>query len=153
MMKRIMVGLVVLALVGSAGVGFASEKRGTAAEAEAMVKKAVAYMKSGGKNAAFAEINNPKGRFTDKDLYVFVYDMTGKCVAHGQNLKMIGKELVEMRDADGKFFVKERIEIAKSKGKGWQNYKFTDPLTKKIDDKRAYVERFDDLIVGCGIYQ
>jgi len=74
-------------------------------------------------------------------------------VAHGLNPKMIGKDLIEMKDSDGKFFVKERIEIAKTKGKGWQDYKFTDPLTKKIEDKRAYVEKYEDLIVGSGIYK
>jgi signal transduction histidine kinase len=66
---------------------------------------------------------------------------------------MIGKELIDMKDADGKEFVKERIEIAKTKGSGWQDYKFTDPLTKKIEHKRAYIERHGDLIFGCGIYK
>jgi len=152
-MKRLIVlGMVLLVLIGYAGILAAGEKHGTAAEAEALVKKAIAYMKSNGRDVAFAEINNNKGRFTNGDLYVFVYDMTGKCVAHGQNLKMIGKELMEMKDADGKAFVKERVEIAKTKGSGWQDYKFTDPLTKKIEPKRAYVERYEDLIVGSGVY-
>jgi signal transduction histidine kinase len=147
--------MVVMLLLGLGGIAQAEEKpkHGTAAEAEAMVKKAIASMKSIGKEATFAEINNPKGKFTDRDLYVFVYDMNGKCVSHGQNPKMIGKELIEMKDADGKYFVKERVEIAKTKGSGWQEYKFTDPLTKKIERKRAYVQRYEDLIVGSGIYQ
>jgi signal transduction histidine kinase len=126
---------------------------GTAAEAEAMVKKAVAEIKAVGKDKAFAEINDTKGKFTDRDLYVFIYDMSGKCVAHGFNLKMIGKDLAEMKDPDGKFYVKERIEIAKSKGKGWQDYKFTNPSSKKIENKTAYLEKVDDLIVGCGVYK
>jgi hypothetical protein len=153
MKKMIMCGMVALVLLCFAGVAAAAGKHGTAAEAEAMVKKAISNMKSQGNDAAFAEINNTKGRFTDKDLYIFVYDMNGKCVAHGQNLKMIGKELIEMKDADGKAFVKERIEIAKTKGKGWQDYKFTNPISKQIEHKRAYIERFGDLIVGCGIYK
>jgi cytochrome c len=126
---------------------------GTAAEAEALVKKAVQLIKTEGKEKAFVEINNPKGKFIDRDLYIFVYDMTGKCVAHGFNQKMIGKDLIEMKDKDGKFFVKERIEIAKTKGRGWQDYEFTDPITKKIEHKSAYVEKLDELIIGCGIYK
>ncbi len=126
---------------------------GTAAEAEALVKKAVQLVKTEGKEKAFVEINNPKGKFIDRDLYIFVYDMTGKCVAHGFNQKMIGKDLIEMKDKDGKYFVKERIEIAKTKGKGWQDYEFTDPITKKIEHKSAYIEKLDDLIIGCGIYK
>jgi cytochrome c len=153
MKKLVLSGMVLLVLFGFAGIVSAGEKRGTAAEAEALVKKAIAYMKANGKEAAFAEINNPKGRFTDRDLYIFVYDMNGKCVAHGLNLKMIGKDLAELKDADGKLFVKERIEIAKTNGKGWQDYKFTDPISKAIEHKRAYVEKYDDLIVGSGIYK
>ena len=153
MKKLVLSGMILLVLFGFAGIVSAAEKRGTAAEAETLVKKAIASMKANGKEAAFAEINNPKGRFTDRDLYIFVYDMNGKCVAHGLNLKMIGKDLVELKDADGKLFVKERIEIAKTNGKGWQDYKFTDPISKTIEHKRAYVEKYDDLIVGSGIYK
>ena len=61
---------------------------GTPAEAEAMVKKAVAEIKANGKDKAFAEFNNPKGKFTDRDLYITVYDMNGKCLSHGANPKM-----------------------------------------------------------------
>jgi len=145
--------MVIMVFLGFAGIVSGEEGRhGSAAEAEAMVKKAIASLKANGKEATFAEINNPKGRFVDRDLYVFVYDMKGKCVAHGQNPKMIGKDLIEMKDSDGKYFVKERIELVKTKGSGWQDYKFTDPLTKKIEHKRAYIARYDDLVVGCGIY-
>jgi signal transduction histidine kinase len=126
---------------------------GTPAEAEALVKKAITEIKANGKDKAFAEINNTKGKFTDRDLYIFVYDITGKCVAHGFNQKMIGKDLVDMKDPDGKFYVKERIEISKTKGKGWQDYKFTNPVSKKVENKTAYIEKVDDLIVGSGAYK
>jgi len=126
---------------------------GTPAEAEALVKKAITEIKASGKDKTFAEINNTKGKFTDRDLYVFVYDMNGKCVAHGFNQKMIGKDLVDMKDPDGKFYVKERIEISKTKGKGWQDYKFTNPVTKKVENKTAYIEKVDDLIIGSGAYK
>ena len=145
------VGVIFLVLI-TGNIAFAAQF-GTAAEAEALVKKAIQLIKTDGKEKAFAEINNPQGKFVDRDLYIFVYDLNGKCVAHGFNKKMIGKDLFEMKDSDGKYFVKERVEIAKTKGKGWQDYKFTDPITKKIEPKTAYVERIEDLIVGCGIYK
>jgi len=153
-MKRLIamtIGISFLVLMAG-NITFAAQF-GTAAEAEAMVKKAAQLIKTEGKEKAFVEINNPKGKFVDRDLYIFVYDMSGKCVAHGFNSKMIGKDLFEMKDTDGKYFVKERIEIGKTKGKGWQDYKFTDPITKKIEPKSAYVERVEDLIVGCGVYK
>lgn len=152
-MKRVITAIWIGLFVWVTGsVAYAAEF-GTTAEAEAMVKKAIALIKADGKDKAFAEVNNSKGKFVDRDLYIFVYDMNGKCVAHGFNQKMIGKDLIEMKDPDGKFYVKERIEIAKTKGKGWQDYKFTNPLSKKLEQKTAYIEKVDDLIVGCGIYK
>jgi cytochrome c len=128
-------------------------KADTPTEAKSMVEKAIAFYKANGKEKAFQEINNTKGSFTKGELYVFVYDMTGKCVAHGFNEKLIGKDLIEMRDPDGKFYVKERLEIVKSKGKGWQDYKFTNPTNKKIEHKTAWVEKADDFVFGCGTYK
>jgi len=152
-MKKIFATVLVsLFLLTAASITWAAEF-GTAAEAEALVKKAIAYIKTNEKEKAFAEISNPKGKFIDRDLYIFVYDLKGVCVAHGFNQKMIGKDLSGMKDIDGKSYVKERIEIAKTKGHGWQDYKFTDPVSKKIEQKSAYIERLDDLIVGCGIYK
>ena len=74
-------------------------------------------------------------------------------LANGQNAKMVGKDMLEATDPDGVAYVKERIAIAKTKGKGWQNYKFSDPISKKVEDKTAYVELWNDLIFGCGVYR
>jgi signal transduction histidine kinase len=126
---------------------------GTKEQARAMVKKAIEYYKANGKEKAFKEINNPQGMFVKEDLYIFVYDLDGACVAHGFNAKMIGKSLIDAKDADGKLFVKERVMIAKTKGSGWQNYKFTNPITYKIEKKTAYVENIDNYIFGCGTYE
>lgn len=129
--------------------------KGTAAEATAMVEKAIAFIKKNGREKAFAEFNNKGGQFTDRDLYVFVYDMKGKVLSHGSNTKLIGKDLAEIRDADGKYYVKERIEML-SKGpdaKGWQDYKYMNPVSRQIEPKTAYVHRHEDMIIGCGIYK
>jgi len=82
-----------------------------------------------------------------------VYDLNGKVLAHGQNEKQVGKELIGMKDADGKEFVKERVDLAKSKGKFWQDYKFTDPVTKKILPKSMYCEKVEETAVCAGVYK
>ena len=144
--------LVSVFLVSLGSFAFAGD-HGTAAEAEALMKKAVAYLKANGSEKAFAEINNPKGQFVDRDMYISVYDFTGKCLAQGANAKMIGKDLMDLRDPDGYEIVKERIKLAKVKEKFWQDYKFTNPLTKKIEPKSTYCERVGDLVLACGIYK
>jgi len=123
------------------------------AEAEAMVKKAVAYAKANGKDKAFVAISTPGGLFSKGELYVFVYYMEGKVLAHGGNAKLVGKTMLEAKDPDGVFYVKERIALVKAKGKGWQDYKFPNPASKKIEQKSAYIEGFENTIFGCGIYK
>ncbi len=124
----------------------------TTKDAEMMVHQAVAFLKKEGKAKAFAEFSDPKGRFTYRDLYVVAYDLNGTCLAHGQKKERIGKNLIEDKDPDGKLFVKERVKIAKEQGKGWQEYKFSNPATKQIEQKVAYFERVDDVIVASGAY-
>lgn len=127
--------------------------QGTAAEAEAMVKKAVAMIKSAGPEKAYDEFTNGKS-FKDRDLYVIVYDLNGKNLAQGANPKLVGKDLIGLKDPDGKPIIQMFVDLAKGKGKGWvEGYKFLNPSTQKIEVKAMYLERVGDTLVGCGIYK
>jgi signal transduction histidine kinase len=125
----------------------------TAKDAEALVGKAISHIKTDGKEKSYADFTGKKAGWADRDLYVVVYDLTGKVLAHGQNAKQVGMDLIGITDADGKEFVKERVDLAKSKGKFWQDYKFTDPVSKKILPKSMYCEKLDDTVVCSGIYK
>lgn len=125
----------------------------TADEAKAMVKKGVAFIKANGHDKGYAEIMNKQGRFVDRDLYLTVYRMDGMVLAHGANEKMVGKNLIDLKDVDGKEFVRERVELGKSKPNFWQDYKFTNPVSKKIEPKSMYCERLEDTVVCGGIYK
>ncbi len=118
-----------------------------------MVKKGVAFIKANGKEKGHAEISTKGGQFSDRDLYLVVYGLDGTVHAHGANEKMIGKNLIELKDVDGKAFVKERVELGRSKGTFWQDYKFTNPVTKKIEPKSMYCEKLDEAVVCGGIYK
>ena len=124
----------------------------TAKEAESMVGKAVTAIKAN-KKTTYDEITAKNTKWVDRDLYPVVYGLDGKVLAHGQNPKQVDKELIDLKDPDGKLFVKERVELAKSKGKFWQDYKFTDPLTKKALPKQMYCEKLDETVVCAGIYK
>jgi signal transduction histidine kinase len=130
----------------------AAADKGTAAEAEAMVAKTVAYIKQVGPEKAYNEITNGT-MFKDRDLYAFVYDMQGKSLAHGANAKLVGKELMNMKDPDGNLPNKILIDVAKEKGKGWgSEVKFMNPTSQKIERRKVYVERLGDTVVACGIF-
>jgi cytochrome c len=128
---------------------------GTANEAKALVEKAITYVKANGNEKGFAEISNLKGKFVDRDLYVWVADMNSnaKCLAHGANEKLIGKDLIEFKDSDGKLFISEIVNVAKAKGTGWVDYKWTNPVSKKIELKSVYFEKVDNLVYACGFYK
>lgn len=149
-------GMAVVATV-LAGLAFtpalAAGEKGTADEAIAMTRKAVAFLAKEGPDAAFAAFTGRDARFSDRDLYVIVYGQDGKCLAHGANPKLVGKDLSENQDTDGKFYIRERIEMARAKPSFWQDYKFTNPTTKKIEPKSTYCETAGDKIVCVGIYK
>lgn len=130
-------------------------QQGTKQEAIAMVEKAIAHIKKVGPEKAFADFNRKDGPFTDRDLYVVVYDLRGKVLSHGSNEKMIGKDVIDLRDTDGKYFVRERVEMMSKSptASGWQDYKFMNPVSRQIEPKQMYLRRVDDMIVGCGIYK
>ena len=134
-----------------AGSAFAAE-RATKAEAQAMVKKAAAFIKAEGPAKAYPEITS-KPTFKDRDLYIVVYGLDGKVLAHGQNEKLVGQDLIDTKDVDGKPYVKERVELAKKGAPFWQEYKFVDPLTKQVQPKEMYCEKLDETAVCGGVYK
>ncbi|MFT3857901.1 MAG: cache domain-containing protein [Aquabacterium sp.] len=136
------------------GAAFAADGGATKDDAVAMVKKGVAAIKANGADKTYAEISDKANPLWHKaDLYLVVYALDGTVRAHGANAKMIGKNLIDLKDIDGKAFVKERMDLAKSHGTFWQDYKFTNPETKKIEPKEMYCEKLDDSVVCGGIYK
>jgi signal transduction histidine kinase len=141
--------LVVVFLVGSV---HAAGMRGTAPEAIKMVEKAVALIVSEGGDKAFKEISNSKGPFVDRDLYVFVVDLKGVVRAHSGDPSMVGKNMLDTRDMDGKAFIRDLIRQARVKDTGWIDYKWPHPITGQIESQSRYYHKIGDFIVTCGIY-
>jgi cytochrome c len=134
---------------------FAAAERGSEAEAQEMVKQAVALIKSTGPEKAYKTFtDHPDGAFKDRDLYVFAYDFQGNCLAQGANPKMVGKNLIDMRDSDGNPLIKGMVDMIKAKKKGWYGpYKFANPNTKEYEFKKSYCEQgAGDTMVCVGAY-
>jgi signal transduction histidine kinase len=145
--------LLIPALICIAGSLQAQDQK---AKAQALVKEAVAFAKKNGKEALLKETNQGQGRFHVKggdELYVFVYDMQGVCMAIGFQSQMVGVNRWGVKDPDGKFFLQDMIHVAKTKGSGWVDYKYPNPKSGKVEDKASYVENLDGWVVGCGIYK
>jgi len=147
-MWKILAGLALVCFSWTAAAQSASED-----DVKAIVTKAAAHLKAKGVETACKDFADPAGGFIKGELYVYVHDMKAKMICHATNAKLNGKELLEMKDADGKEFNKEMVALVGTKGSGWVNYKFVNPVTKQIQPKSSFVQKEGDYIVGAGIYK
>lgn len=122
-------------------------------EAMGLVQEAAKLLKAEGREKALQECNKPDGKWVKGELYVFAYDFNGVIVAHPKNAKLVGKNMLEVPDVDGKLFRKDIVEAAKTKGSGWVDYKYKNPETGKIEEKTTYLLKAGDVIFCCGIYR
>src|SRR5262249_36419188 len=117
---------------------------GSREEAVAMVQRVVAMFKKDGADATINAINTRGKSFIDRDLYPYVLDMNGYNRANAAIPAVRGKYIFDIRDADGKFLIREHLDIAKGPGRGWTDFKWLNPKTGSIDDKSAYLEKVGD---------
>ena len=120
--------------------------------AVAMVKKAVAAIKADGTEKAYDEINTPTAVRRRRDLRV-VPGFDGMTLAHATNPKLIGKNMMEAQDVDGKYFTKEMAERGQKEASFWYDFKFVNPVTKKIQIKDMYCESLAPTTVCAGVYR
>lgn len=131
----------------------ADEPASDPALAIAMVDKGAAFLKKNGKDALIVAINSKSAEFVGKDTYLTMRAMDGTQLAHPTNPKLVGKNMVVLPDADGKLFRKEIIDLAKTKGKGWVDYRYNNPATGTIEKKSTYFSKQGDVILEAGIYK
>jgi signal transduction histidine kinase len=124
---------------------------GTSAEAVAMVNKAVAYLAENGREKTIAEMNKPASAFVDRDLYVVAHDMKGVILVNPVLPRMVGKNILEIKDVDGKAFVKDRLAMLAQANSGWNDFKWPNSVTNKVDIRSTYFTRVDDIVFTCGI--
>ncbi len=122
-------------------------------DAIAIVDKGLAFVKKNGKDVLIKEVNAKNPDFIKGDLYLVVRSTDGTILAHPVNPRLIGKNMTVLPDADGKYFRKEIIETAKSKGKGWVDYRYNNPVSKEIEKKSTYFVLSGDVILEAGIYK
>jgi cytochrome c len=134
--------------------GASAQDNGTREEAKAMTEAAIAHLKKAGNDKAFDDFTKDKANWNKKDLYVFLFDTDGTIKAHGVNEKLVGKNLIGLKDQNGKEFVKEFVVVA-NKGEGWVDYDWAHPVSKKVEGKTTFVKRVagTNLAVAVGDYR
>ena len=117
---------------------------------EAMVKRVQEKFKQDGLAATIEAVNDKStAEFHDKDLYAFIYE-DGVCLANGARPALVGKNLISLKDQDGKYLIQDMLAIANGPGRGWLTYKWPSPVTNKIEDRGAYIEKMGIYFIGVG---
>jgi TRAP-type uncharacterized transport system substrate-binding protein len=126
---------------------------GSRDDAIAMVRRVQEKFKKDGPDATFKAINDKA--FVDRDLFPWVYRLSdGTNMANAFFPAVRGKRLIDQKDQDGKFITQEWIRIATTPPyRGWSNYRWPNPLTNKVVDNSAWIERMGDYLVGVGIHR
>ena len=122
----------------------------------ALVDKAAALTESKGK-AAFSEFKKKGSEWLKGENYVFIADMNGVILMHPANPELETKSILDLKDGNGKAFMREFVETAKTKGSGWVEYMWPKPGEKTPSKKLSYIKRAklptgETALVGAGIY-
>ena len=125
----------------------------TPEQAKAFSERAATYIEQVGKVKAFADFTRRDGGFVDGELYVFCYDRNGINQAHGGNPAFVGRNLLHIKDPDGAEPNALIVKMGFEQGRGWVDFKWPNPVTKRIENKSAYVIRTDDVVCGVGYYK
>jgi len=133
--------------------------QGTAAEAKAMLERAVAAVKAD-KSKALDMFNNGEGGYLDRDLYVFCFNVSdGKLVAVGNpNAKqLLGQDSRTFKDPNGKMYGQENYAAAqKPEGQITETSTYMFPKVgadkTELAPKASFVTRVSDLGCGVGYY-
>lgn len=146
--------LITFLLAAFLSVAALAQDRGTKEEAKSLVTAALAHIKKVGNEQAFKDFTTDKAHWNKKDLYVVAQGSKGLVLAHGSNEKLVGKNLMDVKDQNGKLFVRELIDVG-MKGEGWVDYDWSNPVSKKVEGKSSFVKGVPgfDGIVLVGVYR
>lgn len=151
-MRRFYLSLVIIMVVFCFTMSAAAESAKD--EAVAKCKEAADMVKKMGLEAATAEINKKDGEFVTPNTYVFLMNTKGEMLGHPIKPSLIGKNLSDLKDSNGKEFFKEFIKVATTSGDGWVDYMWPKPGEEKPSEKVSYILKTgDDTFVGAGYYK
>jgi len=152
---RYILGAVIAGVLATTSVAVEASEQGTPEEAKAMAFLAGDHAKKVGTDQAFKDFMDPAmTQFEDRDLYVYCISTKGEVLVNRASPKIIGKNFYSLKDVKGVFFQQEIIKSVEATGEGWADYHWKNPLSNKIEPKRAYsVKVSDTALCGVGAYQ
>ena len=108
------------------------------------------------KDEAFRLFHDPAGPFIAKDAYIFVVNPNGLEMVNPAHPNLEGRNMIDVKDKEGKYLVREMLKMAEKKGSGWVDYMWPKTGETIATQKSTYVAKvpFGDswVLVGCGVY-
>ncbi|TWO69463.1 hypothetical protein FN976_19445 [Caenimonas sedimenti] len=132
---------------------FKTDRAEDRARAVALVKSGVRHMRKVGLERACRDFMDPRGGFVQGEDYLFVVDMQCRRLAFPPDPSTVGQSDWNLQDADGNYLSRQNVEIARTAGSGWNDFRVPNPVSGRVEPKSAYVERVDEAVIGCGIYR
>lgn len=126
----------------------------TLEEAKALQDAAIAEVKAKGLEAAVKDFN-AGGKWRKGSLYIVIANFNGDMLAHSANEKIVGKNMLEAKDASGKPFVKDAIAGVKASGGAQFDMRWANPVTKQIADATFLTRRLpgQDAYIGTVVFK
>ena len=92
--------------------------------------------------------------YDDGSGYFFVNNFDGINIAHGADPSHEGQNDYDLQDQDGKYIIRDMINIAENQGSDYYEYKWINPKTGNVEKKIVYVSRIGDYdyFIASGIY-
>jgi cytochrome c len=112
-----------------------------AKKVESLVTKAAALVEKDGKAAAFAEFRMKDSEWLHGDTYLYAYDLKGNVLLNAAFPQREGSNIAGQKDAKGKPFQDEILQVAATQGLGWVSYMFPKPGQTESSQKWAYVKK------------
>ncbi len=92
-------------------------------------------------------------RYNNDVGYFYAYNLEGVNVVHPINKALVGKNLIDMKDKEGNFVIKDILKSAKE-GTGVTKFIWPHPVTKQDEPKLSYNFYYEplDIVIGTGDY-
>ena len=124
-----------------------------------LVEDAAGLIETEGEGA-FAEFAVKGSRWLNGSTYLFVYDTDGNTVFHPISPELVGKNVIDLKDIDGKPVVQEVIDVARAPERtasGWVFYRWQDqrqltPIWKSSYIRKVVTPQGKTYLIGCGLY-
>ncbi len=117
------------------------------------MENASAFVQQNGRKEALSSFNNLSGPWVSGERYIFAYDMNGTTLALPYQEGLIGKDRMNLTDANGLAILPGMLDLVKEGG-GYLYYVYPNPADNFAPELKLYlIKPVDDTwFIGSGVY-